>query len=58
MGGKYEKGIYNQLMEVMEKLEIMETECKKYHEEIRSLNSEVKSLKNVINLLKQKAVHK
>lgn len=53
MGGKYEKGIYNQLMEVMEKLEIMEAECKKYREEIKSLNSEVKSLKNENARLKE-----
>ena len=53
MGGKYEKGIYNQLIEVMEKLEIMEAECKKYRKEIKSLNSEVKSLKNENARLKE-----
>lgn len=53
MGGKYEKGIYNQLIEVMEKLEIMEGECKKYRKEIKSLNSEVKSLKNENARLKE-----
>lgn len=29
MGGNYEKGIYNQLMDVMKRLDVMESECKK-----------------------------
>ena len=30
MGGDYEKGVYNQLMEVMEKLNVMESEPVSY----------------------------
>jgi len=29
MGGNYEKGLYKQLMDVMERLDAMESECKK-----------------------------
>ena len=46
MGGNYEKGIYNQLMDVMKRLDVMESECKKSHKDIRNLNAEVKSLRN------------
>ena len=44
MGGNYTKSVYNQLMEVMERLKFMEEEHKKDQKEIRSLSSEVKSL--------------
>ena len=44
MGGNYEKSIYNQLMDVMGRLDAMESECRKSHAEIKSLNAEVKSL--------------
>lgn len=45
MGGNYEKGVYNQLMEVMEKLNSMELEHKRDRKEIRNLSSEIKSLR-------------
>lgn len=45
MGGNYEKGIYNQLMEVMGKLNIMESEHRQDRKEIKSLSSEVASLR-------------
>lgn len=45
MGSNYEKSIYNQLMEVMEKLDTMAAEQKKDRKEIKSLTSEVTSLR-------------
>lgn len=42
MGGNYERGLYNQLMEVMERLDAVEKESKK---EIKSLNDEIADLK-------------
>lgn len=42
MGGNYERGLYNQLMEVMERLDAVEKESKK---EIKSLNDEISGLK-------------
>lgn len=45
MGGNYTKGIYNQLMEVMEKLDSMEAAHKKDRKEIATLTAEVKSLR-------------
>ena len=45
MGANYAKSVYNQLMEVMERLNFMEEEHKKDQKEIRSLSSEVKSLR-------------
>lgn len=45
MGGNYEKGMYNQLMEVMAKIDTMESELKHNHKEITSLTSEVTSLR-------------
>lgn len=43
MGGNYEKGMYRQLMDVMARLDVMETEHKKDRKEISSLTSEVES---------------
>ena len=45
MGGNYEKGMYSQLMDVMARLDVMETEHKKDRKEISILTSEVKSLR-------------
>lgn len=45
MGGNYEKSTYKQLMEVMAKLDAMDTEHKKDRKEIKSLTSEVTSLR-------------
>lgn len=45
MGGNYAKSVYNQLAEVMEKLDFMEAEHKKDRREIADLTSEVKSLR-------------
>lgn len=45
MGGNYAKSVYNQLAEVMEKLDLMEAEHKKDRREIADLTSEVKSLR-------------
>ena len=45
MGGNYEKGMYNQLMEVMAKLDTMAAEQKKDRKEIKSLTAEVTSLR-------------
>lgn len=45
MGSNYEKGVYNQLLEVMEKLNSMESEHRQDRKEIRDLTSEVKSLR-------------
>ena len=42
MGGNYERGLYNQLMEVMERLETVEKESRK---EIEKLNDEISRLK-------------
>ena len=53
MGGNYGKSVYNQLMDVMERLDAMESECKKSHKEIRSLNAEIKTLKKENTRLKE-----
>lgn len=45
MGGNYEKSTFNQLMEVMAKLDAMEAEHKKDRKEIKSLTAEVTSLR-------------
>lgn len=45
MGGNYQKDLYRQLMEVMAKVDSLESERKQDHKEIRSLNNEVKSLR-------------
>ena len=45
MGGHYEKGVFDQLMEVMGRIETMETQQKKDRQEIRLLTSEVTALR-------------
>lgn len=45
MGGNYAKSTYNQLMEVMAKLEAMDAEHKKDRKEIKDLTAEVTSLR-------------
>lgn len=52
MGSNYGKSVYNQLMDVMERLNAMESECKKAHKEIKNLNAEVKSLRKENTRLK------
>ena len=46
MRGNYEKGIYNQLMEVMERLEAVE---KEYKNDVTKLNKRISSLENIID---------
>ena len=53
MGSNYGKSVYNQLIDVMERLDAMESECKKCHKEIKSLNAEVKRLENENTRLKE-----
>ena len=50
MGGNYERGLYNQLMEVMERLDTVEKESKK---EIKKLNDEISGLKKENQHLKE-----
>lgn len=45
VGGNYQKSTYNQLMEVMAKLDAMDAEHKKDRKEIKSLTAEVTSLR-------------
>lgn len=45
MGGNYQKDLYKQLMEVMSKVDSLESEQKRNHKEIKSLSGEVKSLR-------------
>lgn len=45
MGGNYEKGMYHQLMDVMARLDAMETEHRKDRKEISGLTAEVESLR-------------
>ena len=52
MGGNYGKSVYNQLMDVIARLDVMEAECKSGRKEIASLNSEVKSLQKENSRLK------
>ncbi len=63
MGGNYQKDLYKQLMEVMSKVDNLESEQKRNHKEIKSLSSEVKSLRKEneslheeVSSLKQKNV--
>lgn len=51
MGGHYEKGLFNQLMEVQERLEAMEDKSKKDRKEIQFLSKEVKSLREKNEML-------
>lgn len=53
MGGNYEKGVYNQLMEVMEKLNAVESKQKQDQNEIKNLTSEVKSLRKENDFLRE-----
>ena len=53
MGGNYEKSVYNQLMEVMDKLNTMEADQKRSRREIRSLTSEVDSLRQENTALRE-----
>ncbi|MGL5456518.1 MAG: IS66 family transposase, partial [Enterobacterales bacterium] len=46
MGGNYGKSVFDQLMEVMAKLDTMEQEHKQNRGEIKSLTNEVSSLRN------------
>lgn len=50
MGGNYERGLYNQLMEVMERLDTVEKESQK---EIKKLNDEISELKKENQHLKE-----
>ena len=50
MGGNYERGLYNQLMEVMERLDTVEKESGK---EIKKLNDEISDLKKENQHLKE-----
>ncbi len=45
MGGNYQKDLYKQLMEVMSRVDSLESEQHQNHKEIKSLTSEVKSLR-------------
>lgn len=54
MGGNYEKGLYNQLMEVMGKLDAMESEHRQDRMEIRALTEEVTSLRKENTSLRDK----
>lgn len=54
MGGNYSKSVYNQLMEVMERLDSMETEHIKDHKEITTLTCEAKSLRKENACLREK----
>ena len=57
MGGHYENGLYNQLMDVMAKLDAIEAERKKDRKEIKTLTTEVASLrKENANLRKKVSV--
>lgn len=53
MGGNYAKSVYNQLVEVMEKLDFMEAEHRKDRREIADLTCEVKSLRKENACLKE-----
>lgn len=46
MGGNYEKSVFNQLQEVMAKLDSMESEHKQSSKEIKNLTTEVTSLRS------------
>lgn len=54
MGGNYSKSVYNQLMEVMERLDSMEAEHRKDHKEITTLTCEAKSLRKENACLREK----
>ena len=54
MGGHYEKGLYDQLMDVMAKLDILEAEQKNDRKEIKTLTAEVTSLRKENGSLRDK----
>ena len=45
MGGNYEKSVYHQLMEVMEKLNTMEADQKRSRRDLKALTGEVTGLR-------------
>lgn len=51
MGGNYEKSVYNQLMDVMARLDAVEA---KNNRELSRLNGEIKDLKKENRELKEK----
>ncbi|MEH2933036.1 hypothetical protein VSQ48_24740, partial [Candidatus Ventrimonas sp. KK005] len=53
MGGNYSKSVYNQLMEVMERLDSVEAEHKKDRKEITSLTREVNGLRRENTCLRE-----
>ncbi|MCD8216368.1 MAG: DUF6444 domain-containing protein, partial [Clostridiales bacterium] len=53
MGGNYSKGMYNQLMEVMAKLDVLEQEHKQDRKIINELTEEVTFLRKENNELKE-----
>ena len=46
MGGNYAKNMYNQLCELMAKVDSLEADHKENRKEIRRLNNEISSLNN------------
>lgn len=54
MGGHYENGLYDQLMEVMAKLDAIEAEHKKDRKEVKVLTAEVVSLRKENKNLREK----
>lgn len=57
MGGNYEKGVYKQLMEVMEKLNAMESEHCRDRKEVKELTSEVTGLRKENAHLREEVSH-
>ena len=53
MGGNYSRSVYNQLMEVMERLDSVEAEHKKDRKEITSLTREVNGLRRENTCLRE-----
>lgn len=53
MGGNYQKDLYKQLMEVMARVDSLESEQKQDKKEIRSLTSEVTSLRKENTALRE-----
>lgn len=56
MGGNYSKGMYNQLMEVMAKLDVLEQEHKQDRKVINDLTEEVTFLRKENNELKEEVI--
>lgn len=54
MGGNYEKSVYDQLMEVMARLDTVEADSRQAHKEIKTLNNEVYSLRSENAKLRKK----